>query len=115
MSPINSSKKPQKPKRRRGVVLSFQGQQKLSSARRHAEIQDNYGDRYTLEELSDRTRLSLSTVTKVLDAQIGVDKQTLDAFFAGFGLQLERGDYTQPDTQAKEHSNPDRPMQKPVV
>ncbi|MEW6496932.1 MAG: serine/threonine protein kinase, partial [Cyanobacteriota bacterium] len=107
MSPSNSSKKPQKPKRRRGVVLSPQGQQKLSLARRQAEIQDNYGDRYTLEELSDRTRLSLSTVTKVLDARIGVDKQTLDAFFAAFGLQLERGDYIQPDAQAEEQGTQD--------
>ena len=115
MSPINSSKKPQKPKRRRGVVLSFQGQQKLSSARRQAEIQDNYGDRYTLEELSDRTRLSLSTVTKVLDAQIGVDKQTLDAFFAAFGLQLERGDYTQPGTQAEEQNTPDSDNTSAVI
>jgi WD40 repeat protein len=85
--------------RRRGVVLSLQGQQKLSLARRQSEIQENFGDRYTLEELSDRTRLSLSTVTKVLEARLGVDKQTLDAFFTAFGLQLERGDYTQPDSQ----------------
>lgn len=89
------------------MVLSPQGQQKLSSARRQSEIRDNYGDRYTLEELSDRTRLSLSTVTKVLEAQIGVDKQTLDAFFAAFGLQLERGDYIQPNTQAEQQNTQD--------
>src|SRR3712207_1521967 len=85
--------------RRRGVVLSLQGQQKLSLARRQSEIQENFGDRYTLEELSDRTGLSLTTVTKVLEAQVGVDKQTLDAFFAAFGLQLEREDYTQPGSE----------------
>jgi WD40 repeat protein len=97
--------KPQKPKRRRGVILSSQGQQKLSLARRQSEIQENFGDRYTIEELSERTRLSLSTVTKVLEARIGVDKQTIDAFFAAFGLQLERGDYTQPDSRVgKEES-----------
>ncbi len=77
--------------RRRGVILSPQGQQKLSLARRQAEIHENFGDRYTLEELTELTRLSLSTVTKVLEAKIGVDKQTLDAFFAAFGLHLEHG------------------------
>jgi hypothetical protein len=32
----------------------------------------------------------VSTITKVLEARIGVDKQTIDAFFAAFSLQLER-------------------------
>jgi uncharacterized protein (DUF4213/DUF364 family) len=91
--------KPHKPKRRRGVILSSQGQQRLSLAKRQAEIQKNFGDRYTLEELSEHTRLSLSTVTQVVEAQIGVDKQTIDAFFTAFCLQLEREDYTQPDLE----------------
>lgn len=106
--------KPQKPKRRRGVVLSSQGQYKLSCARRQSEIQDNFGDRYTLEERSDYTRLSLSTVTKVLEARIGVDKQTLDAFFTAFGLQLEREDYTQPNFQSQEQGSQEaQEQQKP--
>ncbi|MBW4575438.1 MAG: NACHT domain-containing protein [Aphanothece sp. CMT-3BRIN-NPC111] len=81
--------------RRRGVVLTLEGQKKLQAARRQAEIQGNFGDRYTLEELSDRTGLSLNTITKVLEARSAVDKQTLDSFFTAFNLELERGDYSQ--------------------
>ncbi|WP_346293375.1 NB-ARC domain-containing protein, partial [Sphaerothrix gracilis] len=85
-----------KKSRRRGVVLSLQGQHKLEAARRQLEKTLNDGDRLTLEELSDRTRLALSTVIRVLDAQLGVDKQTLDQFFAAFDLLLERTDYQHP-------------------
>ncbi len=96
--------------RRRGVILSLQGQQKLQEARRQSEIQDNFGDRYTLEEVSERTRLSLNTVTKVLEGQVGVDKQTLDCFFTAFNLRLERGDYSQPDlSQAVKYQTANQP------
>jgi exonuclease VII small subunit len=42
-----------KKSRRRGVVLSLQGQQKLDTARRQLEQTVNGGDRFTLEELCD--------------------------------------------------------------
>jgi WD40 repeat protein len=86
--------------RRRGVVLSSSGQQKLEIARRQLEKTGNGGDRFTLEELSQRTQLALSTITRVLDAQIGVDKQTLDQMFAAFDLLLERVDYRHPNEPA---------------
>jgi YD repeat-containing protein len=88
---------PAKKSRRRGVVLSLTGQRKLEAARRQLEATLNNGDRFTLEEISDRTRLALSTVTRVLDGQNGVDKQTLDQFFAAFDLLLERTDYQHPN------------------
>ncbi len=88
---------PAKKSRRRGVVLSLTGQRKLEAARRQLEAAINNGDRFTLEEISDRTRLALSTVTRVLDGQNGVDKQTLDQFFAAFDLILERTDYQHPN------------------
>ncbi|MBD2112814.1 MULTISPECIES: WD40 repeat domain-containing protein [Cyanophyceae] len=88
---------PAKKSRRRGVVLSLAGQRKLDAARRQLEATLNNGDRFTLEEISDRTRLALSTVTRVLDGQNGVDKQTLDQFFAAFDLLLERTDYQHPN------------------
>lgn len=86
--------------RRRGVVLTGTGQQKLQAARREAEITDNYGDRYTLEEISAKTNISLSTVTKVLEAQTPVDRQTLDCFFTAFNITLERTDYRQPSEES---------------
>ncbi|WP_206069873.1 NB-ARC domain-containing protein [Nodosilinea sp. P-1105] len=83
--------------RRRGVVLTPQGQEKLNAARRQMELQDNEGQRFTLEELCDRTQLSLKTITKVLDAKTTVDRQTLEAFFCAFGLTLDRRDYQFPE------------------
>jgi hypothetical protein len=43
--------------------------------------------------LSDRTQLAPFTVSKVLAREEGVDKQTLDYFFRGFGLELAKTDY----------------------
>ncbi|AFY91690.1 NB-ARC domain-containing protein [Chamaesiphon minutus] len=86
-----------KKNRRRGVVLSSIGQSKIEQARRQLEKTENAGDRLTIEELSERSRLSIATMTKVLAARIGVDKQTLDLVFVAFGLQMERADYQQPE------------------
>ncbi|MEP1078490.1 NB-ARC domain-containing protein [Leptolyngbya sp. PL-A3] len=83
--------------RKRGVVLTAQGLRKLQAARRQAELTDNFGDRYTLEELSERTGISLKTVTKVLEAYNTVDKPTLEAFFQAFQIMLERQDYRYPN------------------
>ncbi|QQE67544.1 hypothetical protein GFS31_42570 (plasmid) [Leptolyngbya sp. BL0902] len=83
--------------RQRGVVLTPQGQAKLSAARRQVEQAENFGQRFTLEELCERTQLSLKTITKVLEAKTTVDRQTLDAFFAAFHLTLDRADYGFPD------------------
>ncbi|WP_245894130.1 hypothetical protein [Chamaesiphon polymorphus] len=98
-----------KKSRRRGVVLSSTGQQKLETARRQFEKAGNNGDRFTLEELSERTQLAVSTITRVLESQIGVDKLTIDQFFAAFDLLLERKDYHSPEQLAAEQSTPDRP------
>jgi hypothetical protein len=65
--------------RRRGVVLSSQRLQKFQVAREKAERQDNFGDRYTHEELCEKTDLSLNTVIKILLADIPVDRQRLHA------------------------------------
>lgn len=82
-----------KQRRKRGVILSLQGWQKLQEARHEAEILENDGARFTLEELSYRTQLAPFTVSKVLAREEGVDKQTLVYFFRGFGLELAKSDY----------------------
>ena len=88
---------PQKrPIRKRGVVLTNIGLQKLQSAKRKAEIWENEGDRYTFEELSYRTGLSPITVAKVLNRETGADKQSLLVCFSAFGLILTEEDYTKP-------------------
>lgn len=83
--------------RKRGVILTPHGQIRLQQARREKEIAENFADRFTLEQISARTGLSIKTITKVLEAKVPVDKPTIEAFFHGFGLLLERDDYQQPD------------------
>ena len=88
---------PQKLRRKRGVTLTSEGWKKLQDARREAEVQSNSGNIYTLEQLSEQTRLDLSTVAKVLDREAGVDKRTLERFFSAFNLELTKSDYFKPD------------------
>ncbi len=104
-----------KKNRRRGVVLSLAGQRKLEAKRRQLEKTLNMGDRFTLEELSERTQLAISTITRVLEARQGVDKLTLDQFFAAFDLCLERQDYHLPDSIAPEPDLPQPPDSAPVA
>lgn len=61
------------------------------------ELEENGGERYTLEELSDRTQLAPYTVAKVLAGEEGVDKQTLVLFFRAFNLELDKTDYCRPE------------------
>jgi transcriptional regulator with XRE-family HTH domain len=80
-------------KRRRGVILSSPGWQRLQAAEYLAAVRDNGGHPYTLEQLSDRTGLSTKTLTKVRRRQTSVDQPTLASYFAAFGLSLEEDDY----------------------
>jgi hypothetical protein len=47
----------QQPRRKRGVILTPQGKQKLLGAIREFESEHNFGEKYTIEELSGRTGL----------------------------------------------------------
>lgn len=91
------SKQPPPPKRRRGVVLTAGGLEKLNEAKEEAEYQEKRGNRFTLEELSERTALSVDTITKILAGEVGVDKQTLKICFKAFELTLEAADYDFPE------------------
>jgi ABC-type dipeptide/oligopeptide/nickel transport system ATPase subunit len=86
-------------KRRRGAILNPAGYQKLQAARRECEEQTNFGDRYTIEELSKQMGLAVNTISKILDRQVPVDKQTLERCFTTFDLVLERSDYHHPDAR----------------
>ncbi len=81
------------PKRKRGVILSSQGWQRLQAAEHLAAIQQNEGRAYTLEQLTHQTQLSPNTLTKVRRRQKPVDQLTLEAYFAAFGLSLSPNDY----------------------
>ena len=94
-----SSPTTRKSRRRRGVVLSIQGEQKLRGAIAHAEKEDNFGQKLTLEELSDRTGLDPGTVAKVLDCEQGVDRRSLQRFFQAFELELTDSDVCKPEAR----------------
>jgi class 3 adenylate cyclase/transcriptional regulator with XRE-family HTH domain len=92
------SMKNQPPRRKRGVVLTLQGLQRLLAAKRQSEIQVNSGDAYTLEELSARTNLSPNTLTRIQRRRVAVDRQSLEYYFNAFNLTLSPGDYTRLDS-----------------
>ncbi|MGK7872928.1 MAG: AAA-like domain-containing protein [Xenococcaceae cyanobacterium] len=92
----------QKHRRRRGVILTSQGLEKLQEGKSEAEFQENSGNRYTLEALSERTGLAADTLMKVFACETGVDKQTLKCCFRAFNLVLEPSDYYQPKQKIEE-------------
>ncbi|UKO98630.1 NB-ARC domain-containing protein [Nostoc sp. UHCC 0870] len=85
--------KSQQRSRRRGVILTTQGLQKLQNAKSQSEQNENFDKRYTGEDLGFRMGLDPDTVAKVFACELGVDKQTLKYCFAAFNLQLESQDY----------------------
>jgi len=97
-----TSKSPSKPRRNRGVILTIHGWDKFQAAKAQAEFDENYGNRFTLEELSDRTSLALHTITKVIKRTESVDKQSLQYAFRAFGLELSKSDYTHPTPSFEE-------------
>ena len=85
-----------KSKRKRGVILSVGGWQRLQSAQAQAELKHNAGVAYTLEELNELTKLSSHTLTKIKRRQIPVDIQSLESYFLAFDLKLTNQDFTRP-------------------
>jgi len=82
--------------RRRGVHLTPLGLKKLRNAIDELEFEENYGEKYTLKDLSYRVKLDAVTVSKVLEARLGVDKRTLERCFRSLNLELDSSDYTKP-------------------
>jgi transcriptional regulator with XRE-family HTH domain len=87
--------------RRRGLVLTQQGWQKLMQA---GVLCDRYSNRYTFEVLAGRSALSPRTVSKILNRSSPVDKRTLTIFFDAFQLSLESDDYALHDTALTEQA-----------
>jgi WD40 repeat protein/transposase-like protein/transcriptional regulator with XRE-family HTH domain len=84
---------------KRGVVLTLQGRQKLQEAVDKYEYQEKYGEKLTIEDLSDVTGLDRGTVSKVLKCEGGVDHRTLERFLKAFNLPLDKSDYTKPHSK----------------
>ena len=83
----------QQRKRRRGVILTSEGLQKLFAAKSEAESRENFDKRFNLEALSIRTGLNPDTLMKVFSCKAKVDKQSLIRCYMAFDLELEASDY----------------------
>ena len=101
-------------KRRRGVLLSVQGWQRLQSAEQLAAVQCNSGNPFTLEQLSTSTGLSPNTLTKVRRRQKPVDFATLDTYFGAFDLVLEPTDLLSPEVSTQAPSSFSHQTQPPT-
>ncbi|KYC40890.1 hypothetical protein WA1_25050 [Scytonema hofmannii PCC 7110] len=86
-----------KQKRKRGLILTPQGLQKLQAAKLASEVNENYGNRYTLEDLAERIGINTATISKVLSREDAVDKKTLEYFFQAFNVGLDKDCYTHSD------------------
>jgi hypothetical protein len=90
--------KPQPVKRKRGVLLSPKGWQRLQNAEQQAlDRAASASKAYTLQDLSDLTGLSANTLARVRGRKIAVDQQTLEVYFRAFELTLLPEDYADSD------------------
>ncbi len=87
--------------RERGVILTLYGWNKLQTAKSQVEFEENAGDRFTLEELSERTELSSRTISKVLGCIEPVDRYSLQAVFQCFVLEMSKNDYIRPTSRSE--------------
>ncbi|MBD2259293.1 NB-ARC domain-containing protein [Pseudanabaena sp. FACHB-2040] len=85
----------------RGVVLSPHGWQRFQAAKQQAESEEAWGKRFTQEDLIERTELSSNTLSRILNRELGVDRQSLEILFQAFGLELTKADYAPPVAASK--------------
>lgn len=86
-------------RRKRGVALTTKGLQKLQEAKRKSEAEENFGNSYTLEEISALSGLHPSTISKVLNCEGGVDKKTLEKLFSVFNFKIHESHYLSSNTR----------------
>lgn len=99
----------QKFKRKRGVILSPQGLQRLQAAQEQLAITTNDGSAYTLEQLSSLTGLSVKSISRLRSCKQAVDRQTLEEFFQAFNVTLAEGDYLQPEEETADQPESNDP------
>jgi transcriptional regulator with XRE-family HTH domain len=96
--------------RMRGVLLSPIGWQRFQAAKQQAELEEIWGKHFTQENLSERTALSLNTLSRIFKREQGVDRQSLEYLFQAFGLELTTADFTSPNASwedlLSQRSNP---------
>jgi hypothetical protein len=104
---IVMSQKVQPIKRKRGVLISPRGWQRLQIAEQQAsDAAGHTGRTHTLQELSEMTGLSANTLARVRGRRIPVDQQTLDTYFRAFNLTLHSDDFTDSDSLSLQGRQP---------
>jgi WD40 repeat protein len=86
-------------RRKRGVALTSKGLQKIKEAKHQSEAKENFGNKYSLEEMSARSGLYSATISKVMNREGGVDKQTIEKLFSAFQLKIDKSDYSSSNTR----------------
>lgn len=86
----------------RGVILSPLGWQRFQVAKQETEAEETESKHFTQEDLSDRTTLSLNTLSRIFKREQGVDRQSLEYLFRAFGLELKTADFTSPTALGEE-------------
>ncbi len=70
-------------------------------------LHNEFGERYTYEQLSGRSILDARTVSRLLSCEVKVDKNTLKTFFHAFNLSLAANDYTLSKSNGASDITPD--------
>ncbi len=102
----------QRSQRKRGVILSPVGWQRLQEAQAQSEREVNKRHRYTLEDLNELTGLSPHTLTKIRRRKAPVDKRSLEDYFDAFNLTLTLSDYIKPTSESQIRSEQVIPLQQ---
>lgn len=71
------------------VMLTNTGIEQLRAAIQRAEIQENKGNPYTQEELSERIGLDSKTIVNILEGKIEKNKKALKVCFGAFKCELK--------------------------
>jgi hypothetical protein len=79
--------------RKRGLVLTHSGLNRLQTAIVAIEKAQNNGHRFTLQELRVRMNVSTKTLSRLWSLNKGVDQKTLKLCFSAFNLELHTEDY----------------------
>lgn len=80
-------------RRKRGIVLTAQGFQRLRQAIETVEAKEHDGHRYTLDELSSRVGVSTSTLSRLWSSQSGVDQRSVRRIFSALSIDLLATDF----------------------
>jgi len=83
-----------KQRRRRGIILTAKGLNRLQTAIQSTQLQENDGRRFTQEELSNRIGVSTNTLSRLWSLKTALDSRSVKLCFSSFNLELTESDYT---------------------